>query len=558
MNKRKRNNYDVQEEIIYVIEYAFGGAGRQDGAQFGPDYLFKDVKYVLEEKKYSVSFISAIPPQVRSPHKDDGLITSTEKEEMAMENSLDLSEKTIEKYSLDTETNQLVTYLVEYDKEGKVKSVKEHKRISFIDEEATKNENKTVLKKLPPGIKNLEYVVSAVEYLASYVAKTLLKSHFEKTSNIVPPLVIGGDHTQGLGTAIGTRIVEIFKALCSGELQIALPSSSSKDEILSPIIKSAEQLYQSLDSDFKKVRENMRLFISSIDKLIDRKFFNEICIQRKSGEKISMMSEDTGLLKISSLEAFLKTIHIIWFDAHGDWNTDVTSDTKNAHGMPLAAICGYGFLSNIFDCAWMSLDPKNTHTIGTRDTDVAERALMQQLGVNVYRMGHVQKAGQEVGDNSLALKYLFEKILSQISHDVFSKTGKKARIIFSYDGDGINATDFPSTGTPVLRGGSSGEKACDAVRGLFKRTDLNIEVLIHEFSEFNPLLRTDPITKQENPESVMITQETAVKFISSIYDSPSPLKRQRTKSFLNFINKPVSSFLQLFRKKERVINLHYY
>jgi len=37
-----------------------------------------------------------------------------------------------------------------------------------------------------------------------------------------------------------------------------------------------------------------------------------------------------------------KKIGLVWFDAHGDMNTPDTSPSGNIHGMPLAALLGYG------------------------------------------------------------------------------------------------------------------------------------------------------------------------------------------------------------------------
>jgi arginase len=37
-----------------------------------------------------------------------------------------------------------------------------------------------------------------------------------------------------------------------------------------------------------------------------------------------------------------KRVGVIWLDAHGDMNTPESSPSGNVHGMPLAAIMGYG------------------------------------------------------------------------------------------------------------------------------------------------------------------------------------------------------------------------
>ena len=37
-----------------------------------------------------------------------------------------------------------------------------------------------------------------------------------------------------------------------------------------------------------------------------------------------------------------QTLGLIWFDAHADMNTPETTPSGNIHGMPLAALLGYG------------------------------------------------------------------------------------------------------------------------------------------------------------------------------------------------------------------------
>src|SRR3989442_11792722 len=44
----------------------------------------------------------------------------------------------------------------------------------------------------------------------------------------------------------------------------------------------------------------------------------------------------------SHFSAQKKEIGYLWLDAHGDMNTPETSPSGNVHGMPLAAIMGYG------------------------------------------------------------------------------------------------------------------------------------------------------------------------------------------------------------------------
>lgn len=69
---------------------------------------------------------------------------------------------------------------------------------------------------------------------------------------------------------------------------------------------------------------------------------------------------------------------VLWIDAHGDFNTPVTTDSGYLGGMVVAAACG------LWDSGHgAGLDPSQVVVIGGRDIDPAEGELLADAGVTV-------------------------------------------------------------------------------------------------------------------------------------------------------------------------------
>ncbi len=87
-------------------------------------------------------------------------------------------------------------------------------------------------------------------------------------------------------------------------------------------------------------------------------------------------------------------IGLIWFDAHADMNTPETTLSGNVHGMPLAALFGYGApeLTHIAGFA-PKLDPQYCAHVGARDIDPAERELIRRLNLRCFTMREIDERG---------------------------------------------------------------------------------------------------------------------------------------------------------------------
>jgi arginase len=132
-----------------------------------------------------------------------------------------------------------------------------------------------------------------------------------------------------------------------------------------------------------------------------------------------------------------KTIGLIWFDAHADINTPETTPTGNIHGMPLAALLGYGApeLTNVAGFA-PKLDPKLCVHVGARDVDPGERELIKKTGIRFFTMRDIDERG---------MRACMDEAIAIASRG----TGGYA---VTFDVDVLDPGDAPGSGT-LVRGG---------------------------------------------------------------------------------------------------------
>jgi arginase len=144
---------------------------------------------------------------------------------------------------------------------------------------------------------------------------------------------------------------------------------------------------------------------------------------------------------IAGVASFLRkrqqTLGLIWFDAHADMNTPETTPSGNVHGMPLAALLGYGApeLTNVAGFA-PKLEPRFCAHIGARDLDQGERELIRELGIRFFTMREIDERGMSVClDEAIA-------IASRAS----------GGYAVTFDVDALDPNDAPGSGT-LVRGG---------------------------------------------------------------------------------------------------------
>lgn len=89
-----------------------------------------------------------------------------------------------------------------------------------------------------------------------------------------------------------------------------------------------------------------------------------------------------------------KSFGLVWMDAHLDAHTVRTTPSMNPHGMPAAALLGYGDARFRRLCGG-AVRPENLCYIGTRSYEAEEMALLRRLGVRIIDMREVKQRGME-------------------------------------------------------------------------------------------------------------------------------------------------------------------
>jgi arginase len=163
-----------------------------------------------------------------------------------------------------------------------------------------------------------------------------------------------------------------------------------------------------------------------------------------------------------------KRVGYIWLDAHGDMNTPDSSPSGNIHGMPLAALIGYGApeLVNLLEFQ-PKVEPRNVALVGVRDLDPKERRLVKESGVHVFTMRDIDERGmREVMTEAL-------RFAADETHGIAA----------SLDMDFVDPTDAPGVGTPV-RGGVTYREAHLAMEMIAdSKAMVSLEVV-----EINPVI----------------------------------------------------------------------
>lgn len=179
-----------------------------------------------------------------------------------------------------------------------------------------------------------------------------------------------------------------------------------------------------------------------------------------------------------------RNMGILWFDAHGDFNTAQTTPTGNIHGMPLAVSVGVGE-EGLIRCAGFTPKVKDSNVVivGVRALDDGEKRRLHESQMKVFTMADIDELGiKEV--MRLAINHL---------------TKHASGVHLSFDMDVLDPVEAPGVGTPV-KGGLTYREAHLALELLAKEKIVNSMDVV----EVNPIL--DKGNK---------TAELAVEFILS-------------------------------------------
>ncbi|NEU56783.1 arginase [Halorussus sp. MSC15.2] len=164
-------------------------------------------------------------------------------------------------------------------------------------------------------------------------------------------------------------------------------------------------------------------------------------------------------------------IGVIWFDAHGDFNTPATSPSGNVHGMPLAALLGIG---DFADTEWANapnLSEENVAMVGLRRLDDAEREAIRESDVTAFTMSDIDERG----------------VVPVVEDALDVATDGTDGIHVSLDMDWLDPKEAPGVGTPV-RGGVNYREAHSALETVAERDETEGILRSLEVVEVNAIL----------------------------------------------------------------------
>ena len=180
-----------------------------------------------------------------------------------------------------------------------------------------------------------------------------------------------------------------------------------------------------------------------------------------------------GLGSVAGAALAYDNIAVIWFDAHGDFNTEETSPTGNLHGMPAAAAMGW-CKSKISSVATKTIPSQNFFWIGARALDDGEKVFAAKNNLQIYSSEIVRQRG---------MLNIMDEIIQ-----IMQSTGI-SHIHLSIDIDGMDPSIVCGTGTKADRGIDNGQ-FYTFIDKIFSTN----KVLSADFVEYNPLLDDENFT----------------------------------------------------------------
>ena len=180
---------------------------------------------------------------------------------------------------------------------------------------------------------------------------------------------------------------------------------------------------------------------------------------------------------------------VIWFDAHGDFNTTTTTPSGNVHGMSLAAILGKGEFAETDWAPAPNVPEENVALIGLRSVDEGERRNIRDSDVAAYTMTDIDDRG----------------VTEVVEEAIDVATDGTDGVHVSLDLDWLDPTEAPGVGTPE-RGGVSYREAHASMELIAKH--LSQPGILRSFE----LVEVNPILDRHNQ-----TAELAVELVTSAF-----------------------------------------
>lgn len=194
------------------------------------------------------------------------------------------------------------------------------------------------------------------------------------------------------------------------------------------------------DNNYKKElnKNNKKKNLNELN-LFNEKLYNEVKNSIENNSLPITLGGDHSIAIASALASINKynNLGIIWFDAHGDFNTFNTTTSGNIHGLPFAAITGYekNLLTDFHTGNYFNF--KNAVLFGARDID------------EPYELNNLKEAGITIITTEDIKKYGMEAMCKKAFEIVSNGT---EGIHVSYDLDCIDCDIAPGVSIPVKNG----------------------------------------------------------------------------------------------------------
>lgn len=225
-------------------------------------------------------------------------------------------------------------------------------------------------------------------------------------------------------------------------------------------------------------KENLYKNLTEVNSF-NEKLYAQVLASLKESHLPLTLGGDHSIAIASALASIKKYNNqgIIWFDAHGDFNTFETTTSGNIHGLPFAVICNYEkkLLSTFHDGSFYN--PKSAVLVGARDIDVpGELDNLKKAGVTIFTTEDIKNLGTE---------FVYSKAFEIASNGTNG-------IHVSFDLDVIDPNIAPGVSIPAANGINL-EEAYSFVEFMIKnKKQINSIDLV----ELNPLRDVDGKTKK--------------------------------------------------------------
>lgn len=225
-------------------------------------------------------------------------------------------------------------------------------------------------------------------------------------------------------------------------------------------------------------KENLQKNLNEVNNY-NQKLYTHILTSVADNHLPLVLGGDHSIAIATALASIKKhnNLGIIWFDAHGDFNTFETTSSGNIHGLPFAVLCNYEkkYLTAFHNGPFYN--PKNAVLVGARDIDKpGELDNLKKAGITIFTTEDIKELG---------IDYVYSKAFEIASNGTNG-------IHISYDLDVIDPDIAPGVSIPAANGISLKE-AYNFVnyivnnKGKIKSIDL---------VEFNPLKDKTNSTKK--------------------------------------------------------------